>query len=519
MEKLLSVAEMQSVEREANDIGLSYATMMENAGSQLAKFIHNTYGDTQERSVLALVGSGNNGGDALVALYKLMEYGWKTFAYVVKARPEGDAVINRYTQLSGLFSDAEDDCDRKNLGELLNRSSVLIDGVLGTGARLPIPREIAEVLSFVRHTLSEGNKHPAVVAVDCPSGVDCDTGDAAPEVIYADITFTMAAVKRGLLAFPAANFVGEIRVGEIGDVYGLSSWTSIKRGVLTDRDIYAILPSRPRNAHKGTFGTVLLVAGSGNYPGAVLLAGMGAYRIGAGLVKIAVPELIFSSLIGVLKEATWLRLPHDRGCISEKAIPTILEALPGASALLLGPGMGLEKTTRDLLQVLIKQDLPRTVIDADGLKLLADIPDWYSNLSEQVVLTPHPGEMAILTGLSKEEIQSSRVEVAERYAFDWQKVVVLKGAYTVIAEPGGSTAIVPVATPALARAGTGDVLAGFIAGLLAQGVAPFRSACAGAYIHAMAGLEAEKEQGNSSSVLAGDLLDGVPKILSKYNKQ
>ena len=519
MEKLLSVAEMQSVEREANDKGLSYATMMENAGSILAKFINATYGDKKERTVLALVGSGNNGGDALVALCKLMECGWKTCAYVVKARHIGDALLNRYTQRGGLFIDAQDDIDRKILGEQLRQSAVLIDGVLGTGARLPMPAEIAKALSFVGLVLSEKSKHPTVVAVDCPSGVDCDTGDAAPEVVQADITFTMGAVKRGLLAFPAANFVGEIRVGEIGDVYGLSSWTGIKRGVLTDQDIFQYLPSRPRNAHKGTFGTVLLIAGSGNYPGAVLLAGMGAYRIGAGLVKIAVPELIFSSLIGVLKEATWVSLPQDRGWISEGAIPIITAAIPGVSALLLGPGMGLEKTTRVFLQGLIKQDLPRTVIDADGLKLLAGIPDWYSILTQQAVLTPHPGEMSVLTGLTREEIQSNRIEVAEKYARLWGKVLVLKGAYTVIAEPGGSTAIVPVATPALARAGTGDVLAGLIAGLLAQGVAPFQAACAGAYIHAKAGLEAEKEQGNSASVLAGDLLGVLPKILSKYNKQ
>jgi NAD(P)H-hydrate epimerase len=181
--------------------------------------------------------------------------------------------------------------------------------------------------------------------------------------------------------------------------------------------------------------------------------------------------------------------------------------------------MGLEKTTRVFLQGLIKQDLPRTVIDADGLKLLAGIPDWYSILTQQAVITPHPGEMSVLTGLTREEIQSNRIEVAEKYARLWGKVLVLKGAYTVIAEPGGSIAIVPVATPALARAGTGDVLAGLIAGLLAQGMAPFQAACAGAYIHAKAGLEAEKEQGNSASVLAGDLLGVLPKILSKYNKQ
>ena len=518
MEKLLSVAEMQSVEREANDKGLSYAAMMENAGSNLAEFINTTFDDTQRRSVLALVGSGNNGGDALVALRRLMDFGWKTYAYVVKFRPKGDLQLKRYTQRGGAFFDGGEDIDQINLAELLAQSSVLIDGRLGTGTRLPLPVEVTKALAFTKHFLAERSECPVVIAVDCPSGVDCDTGEAAPEALEANVTYTMAAIKLGLLKFPAANFVGEIRVGDIGDISGLSSWNSINRSVLTDRDVYQYLPPRPRNAHKGTFGTVLLVAGSGNYPGAVLLAGMGAYRIGTGLVKIAVPELIYFSLIGALIEATWIRLPHDMGWISKEANQIVSEALHGVSALLLGPGMGLEKTTREFLEGLIRQALPKTVIDADGLKLLADIPDWYSILTEQVVLTPHPGEMAILTGLTKEQIQSNRVDVAEKYARLWGKVVVLKGAYTVIAEPGGSTAVVPVATPALARAGTGDVLAGFIVGLLAQGLAPFQAACAGVYIHAMAGLEAEKEQGNSSSVLAGDLLGAVPKILAKFIK-
>jgi hydroxyethylthiazole kinase-like uncharacterized protein yjeF len=518
MEKLLSVAEMQSIEREANNKGLSYATMMENAGTNLAFFIHNSYRDLDQRSVLALVGSGNNGGDALVALCKLMELGWRTNAYIVKTRPGRDFQLQRYLHLGGSICEGGSDQDRLQLEALLTQSSVLIDGILGTGVRFPLPTEIAMVLADVKRFIEARRSAVHVVAVDCPSGVDSDTGEIAPEVIPAEITYTMAAIKRGLLAFPAANMVGDIRVGGIGDISKLDSWTAVKRGVLTDLDMHQLLPPRPRNAHKGTFGTALLVAGSGNYPGAVLLAGMGAYRIGAGLVKIAVPELIYCSLVGALKEATWVRLPHQVGWISEDANHFVIDALVGVSALLVGPGIGLDKGTRDFLNGLIKIDLPKTVIDADGLKLLADIPEWYSILHGQVVLTPHPGEMAVLSGLTKEEIQSNRIEVAEYYAHLWGKIVVLKGAFSVIADPGGTTAVVPVATPALAKAGTGDVLAGFIVGLLAQGLTPFQAACAGAYIHAMAGLEAEEEQGNTSSVLAGDVLDMIPKILSKYKE-
>lgn len=516
MEKLVSVAEMQSIEREANANGLTYQAMMENAGTNLALFIHEQYGANLPRSAVALVGSGNNGGDALVALAKLHDMDWQTCAYIVKARPEGDLQLRRYRQKAGELYFSKDDSNQSILRDLISRDGVLIDGILGTGVRFPLPPEADQAMAIVNQSLagSEGARH--VIAVDCPSGVDCDTGLVAPHVIPAEVTFTMAAIKRGLLAFPAAELVGEIQVGGIGDLTNLDAWQSVKRSVLKDLDIHQVLPARPKSAHKGTFGTALLIAGAGNYPGAVLLAGTAAYRVGTGLVKIAIPEYIYTAVVGHLREATWLPLPDQDGWISEDAYHVILPALKGASALLVGPGFGLEKPTNEFVRRLVESNLPATVMDADGLKHLASIPDWYMLLGERVVLTPHPGEMAILTGIPIEEIQSNRLEIAETYAHQWGKVIVLKGAYTVIANPEGSSVVIPVATPALARAGTGDVLAGMIVGLLAQGVAPFEAAFAGAYLHAQAGLVAKEKRGNSSSVLAGDLVDTIPEVLSRY---
>lgn len=516
MNKLLSVAEMQAIEQEANNQGLSYATMMENAGASIALFIDCAYSELLPKTALALVGSGNNGGDALVALCILIEQGWQACAYVVKSRKKEDTLLDQFVQMGGEVILAEDDKEWKRLEKYLELSSVLIDGILGTGVRFPLPAQISQILAYVKQLVLRRHGSIHVVAVDCPSGVDCDTGAAAPEVIPAEVTITMAAIKRGLLNFPAANLVGNIHVGGIGDIHNLDAYKAIKRNVLTDTDISQSLPFRPRNAHKGTFGTVLMVLGSGNYPGAVLLAGMGAYRIGAGLVKIAIPELIYSALVGELKEATWIRLPHTEGWISADASRNVRDALLGVDALLLGPGLGLEKPTGRFMEEIVEADLPKTVIDADGLKFLAGIPEWYSRLHQNVILTPHPGEMAVLTGLTKEDVQLNRLEVAESFARQWDKVVVLKGAYTVIADPTGCTAVVPVATPALARAGTGDVLAGIIVGLLAQGLPSYQAAYTGAYIHAMAGLEAEKDHGNSASVIAGDVLNIIPRILSRY---
>jgi NAD(P)H-hydrate epimerase len=386
---------------------------------------------------------------------------------------------------------------------------------------------------------------PVVIAVDCPSGVDCDSGAAAPECIQADLTVTMAAVKAGLLRFPACELAGEIRMVGIGLKEGeeaLPAWKEIHRWVVDEEFVGEALPRRPRDAHKGTFGTAVAAVGSVNYTGAALLAGKAAYRVGAGLVTLAVVGPLHTALAGQFPEATWILLPGDMGVIAESASTVLRENLGRGTALLLGCGFGTEETTRAFLQRLLEETtpgkhkqigfipgepvhgspespaLPPLVVDADGLKLLAQIPGWAGLLPPGAILTPHPGEMAILTGLTKEAIQADRIEVAERYAKEWGHVVVLKGAYTVVASPNGLTAVIPVATPALARAGTGDVLAGVILGLRAQGVDAFRAAAAGAWLHAQAGLLAAVAHGTTASVIAGDLIEFLPEVLAGFSR-
>jgi len=379
------------------------------------------------------------------------------------------------------------------------------------------------------------------VAVDCPSGVDCDSGEAADETIPADLTVTMAAVKMGLLKSPTADLTGDLVVADIGLDEKVKSWMGIKREVADEDTVAAILPERPSEAHKGTFGTALIAAGSVNYTGAALLAGLSAYRVGAGLVTMAVPAPLHGALAGQFPEATWVLLPHEMGVISAGAADVLAKNFERATALLIGPGFGTEDTTREFIENLLtgkavskksaarigfvhnevekKEEkngsLPPLVFDADGLKLLAKIPDWSKQLPAPAVLTPHPGEMSVLTGLSKEEIQADRAGVAVRFAQEWGHVVVLKGAFTVIASPDGRSTVIPVASPALARAGTGDVLAGLIVGLRAQGVDAYDAAVAGAWIHARAGLEAAEALGTTASVLAGDVLAAVPDVISE----
>jgi NAD(P)H-hydrate epimerase len=455
-------------------------------------------------------------------------------------RRDNDPLLERLIEAGGEILSAGMDPEFGQLKVALSDHAILLDGVLGTGIKLPLRGKVATVLKTVKDFLAKPGEDTIVVAVDCPSGVDCDTGETAPESIPADMTVTMAGAKVGLFGFPAAAHVGDLRLVGIGNLDQLTSWNDLKCFV-ADRDfVRQALPQRPGNAHKGTFGTVMVVAGSTNYTGAVVLAGKAAYRLGVGLVTSAVPATVYGTLAGHFPEGTWLLLPDELGVIAGKAANLVLKNLDRTSTMLMGPGFGVEETTRDFIERLLTQgqskersnmgfvksdqekmgesdqrSLPPMVLDADGLKLLARIPDWPSKVPTEAILTPHPGEMSIRTGLEIREIQADRLGTARRFANEWGHVVALKGAFTIVAAPDGKAGLIPVATPALARAGTGDVLAGMIAGLRAQGVGAFEAAVAGAWMHAAGGLLAEEYLGSTTAVMAGDLLDAIIDVVAE----
>ncbi len=521
--KLVTVAQMRAIEKEADASGLPYAEMMENAGRGLAEvvldYVHPAVQlldeQDEEIEVLGLVGPGNNGGDALVALDYLAHEGFKTRAYLVKRKSQDDELVARVLDAGGEVASAENDKTFQTLEYYLSTANVVLDGVLGTGAKPPLKKEAADVLVKTLLTISEFDNPPFVVAVDCPSGVDCDTGETADETIPADLTVTMAAVKQGLLKLPAFEHLGGLKVVDIGLPDDLAALKELTIDVAEDELVSVILPERPLDAHKGTFGTALICAGSVSYTGAALLSGKAAYRVGAGLVTMAVPEPLHAVLAGQFPEATWVVLSHESGSISKDAADIFKKNLSRATALLIGPGFGLELTTKHFIEDIISEIKIPVVFDADGLKLLSQIKDWHRKIPAPAVLTPHPGEMSVMTGLSKDEIQNNRQDIALKYARGWGHVLVLKGAFTIVAAPDGRMTVIPVASPTLARAGTGDVLAGLIVGLRAQGLDAYESAVAGAWIHARAGIEAGSGLGGSVSVLAGDVLAAVPTVLAE----
>jgi NAD(P)H-hydrate epimerase len=556
---------MRRIEAAADAAGVSYDQMMQSAGRATAERVLEILADRPEARVTVLVGPGNNGGDGLVAgRIVAQESSAQVRFYLLKPRDDDNDPNFVAARDGGLFiANAQDDRDKRVLRNMVASADVVIDALFGIGVNLPIKDEAAKVLRNVRQALDEQGELPSsnssvmpsmpqgrlstkpyMISVDCPSGLNCDTGELDANAIPADETVTFITAKSGLLIFPGAEVVGKISVAPIGVPPDIEELKNEPR-VMVDADmVRGLLPPRPANAHKGTFGSALVVAGSLNYIGAAGLAAQAAYRSGAGLVTVGAPQPVVAVLAAQLLEPTWLLLPHDMGVLSEGAAEVIQEEVGNYQALLLGPGWGREETTKSLLTTLFAQtatvpkrtarrkigfaaganvaettndaetSLPPLVIDADGLNLLSEIENWWTLLPARTILTPHPGEMARLSGMDKDEILANRWEIVARKAAEWNAVLVLKGAHTLIAEPNGLTAALPFKTDALATAGTGDVLAGAIVGLLAQGLAPFDAAVVGGYLHGLAGQQAAQWLGSTRSVVAGDVLDGLAEAIA-----
>jgi len=360
-----------------------------------------------------------------------------------------------------------------------------------------------------------------VLAVDCPSGLNCDTGELDPVAIPATFTVTFACPKWGQVQFPGAGACGLLAVVDIGIPEELGQSLPVE---LVDKEaVAAWLPERPADAHKGIFGKVMVVGGSITYSGAPILSAAAASRAGAGLVTAAVPLLVHAASAGNWPEFTWLPLPAPDGVLHRDGVAAAVARLRDYNAALIGPGLTTEPHARDFLLGLLDA-LPgaldgeawqgRLIFDADALNVLAGEADWPRRIPAGSVLTPHPGEMSRLTELSIEEVNARRILTARHYAEQWGHVVLLKGPYTVVAHPDGRTAVLPFANAALAKAGSGDVLAGIILAMLGQGLGAFEAATLGAYTHALSGFMVGQALG-AASVTARDLAHTVSPALQE----
>ncbi len=531
--KLFRVADMVAAEQAADSAGWSYDKMMETAGHRVAEAVMERW-EVSEAEILVLAGPGNNGGDGLVAGRYLAEHGARVGFYLTAHRdPESDDNLRLVQEMGLDVLLAEHDQRYRVLRHRLRQTEMIIDSLLGTGVSRPIRDPIAGVLKQVRAALDERQQaleesmRPAalpvtalsdgsaaylqatsVIAVDCPSGLNCDSGELDPHTIAATLTVTFAGPKPGHFRFPGAASVGELVVADIGIDPALPEVAGLPVTLATPALARSLFPARSLDGHKGTFGTALIAAGSAGYWGAPVLAARGALRAGAGLVALAVPRTIRPTVAGQLPEATY---PDgtDEQTLGEATARQLGSAGKTYAAALIGPGLGDARSFVEI--VLATPDaLPPLVIDADGLNVLASLERWVERVPARTVLTPHPGEMARLMNVPLASVrESDRVQLARDQAAAWGVVVVLKGAYTVVASPDGVATLIPFANPALGAGGSGDVLAGVIVALLAQGVTPYEAAVLGAYWHGAAG-ELAGQRLMGSGLMTSELADYLP---------
>ncbi len=504
--KVLTAAQMREVDRRSIELGIPGLILMENAGSRVVEFLSETFAPLDRQRILILCGKGNNGGDGLVVARQLhMRVRPRALDVVLAAEPEelkGEAEENyRMLRACGCGVQAE-------ITPEMRRATLVVDALLGTGLKGPATGRMAELI----REINTGFPQAKVVAVDIPSGLDSDAAASAGPIVRADYTVTFTAPKVGQVLPPNCVRVGQLRVAPIGSPAGLFEQDPALFLSLVEAEWFReLFAPRAPWAHKGDFGHVLVVAGSRGKPGAAAMTGLAALRCGAGLVTVASAE----SAIGVIgaHAAELMTEPLaeiDAGSISLRSFDygRLAALIENKDVLALGPGLGTHQETVSVVRRLVEETRQPMVIDADGLNALAA---WDKPFGPGPrVLTPHPGEMARLTGRTTAQIQADRVGAARGFATERQVTVVLKGYRTLIAFPDGGVWINPTGTPALASGGTGDILTGAIAGLLAQfPEKPALAVAAAVYLHGLAG-ELGAAQLGEKSLLATDLLRFFP---------
>ena len=493
-----------------HELGIPSVALMENAGKAIADQVLLLCAENKQLAEdthwAILVGKGNNGGDGLVAARHLMDAG-AAVTLIYAEPPEvlrGDArVQEQIVKLLGI-PELVYGQDLVKLDQ--SRYTGIIDALLGTGASGAPRGAYAELI-----TAANASKLP-IVSADIPSGLQADTGEVNHPCIRATVTVCLAFLKRGLVQYPGAEAAGRVITAPIGIPSLLCKQLGIRTYLLTEEVLSKNLKidlSRHRSpdSHKGTFGHVLLAAGSLPMSGAGLLSARAALRAGSGLVTWALPDALLPLMAGHSPEL--MLAAASENAWNEASAERVLELASARDVLALGPGMGRFQGDGSWLKKIWEGAECPLVIDADGLNMLAAVQDRMSwkRRERPVILTPHPGEMARLAGISTAEVQRDRFKTALDYAREHKVIVVLKGARTIIASPDGAAYVNTTGHPGMATGGSGDVLTGLIAGLLAQGLSAVQSAAFGVYLHGLAGERAAARRGHPSSLLAGDLIE------------
>ncbi|NLK20651.1 MAG: NAD(P)H-hydrate dehydratase [Epulopiscium sp.] len=513
--KVCSGKEMEVIDDiTINKIGIPGIVLMENASICILNEIKKDLRGITNPKVSIICGQGNNGGDGLGAARHLFNRDIDVTIIFIGdyLLLKGDARMNfdiaRTLQIpmeilkEGVFIDDE-------IANLIQKSDIIVDAIFGTG----LSKKIKGVFSDLIDLINFYGKH--IISVDIPSGVDSKTGAILGNAVKANKTITLALPKSGLYLYPGTECVGELVIGDIGIPKIVIDEIELKMNVLKNEEIKSLIPKRPPRSNKGTYGRVQVIAGSKGMTGAAALSCKGAFRIGAGVVNLAVPESINYVLEEKLTEAITTPLPEDSGKICEKSFDTIKSQLEKATVIAVGPGMGQTLEIVKFMEKLITNTTVPLVVDADGINAIAKNINMLKNLRVPVVLTPHPGEMGRLTGKSIEEILSEPIEIVREFCHRWNIILVLKDARTIIGHPDGEIYINTTGNSGMAVAGSGDVLTGIISGLIAQGMNPYKAAVLGTFLHGKAGDLVANELG-LHGMLAGDICNCIPKAIKLY---
>ena len=503
--KILTCEQTRIIEKNQTERGSSYFQLMNNAGVQVGKALISQLGAEKGSKVAVLCGKGNNGGDGFIAAQYLKSRGTEVYALLVDGEPRTEDSIRAMEQaLSEGVRVMRIWEHEQRVRDIISTADYVIDAVYGIGFKGALNKRIKPVADLVNST------HSKVLSVDLPSGVNCDDGSVENTAFRADVTVSFSTLKPCHVLYPAMDYCGRTSVAQVGINRGVIYDSECLTETISGKKISLLMPKKSVSANKGNVGTLSVVCGSYGMSGAAQMCIQGALRSGTGLVKGVVPNSIYPVLAGNIPQAVFLPCEKPDN-------ETIEQGMQKSGAVVIGCGMGNTTQTRDAVEFIIKSSNISIVIDADGINAISGEPEILTEANAPVILTPHPGEMARLLNTSVNIIQNNRLTAAVEFSKKYKVITVLKGAYTVVAHPNGKSLVNPTGNNGMAKAGSGDVLAGIIGSFLSMGMEPFNAALSGVYCHGYAGDLAEKQFGNIS-MLATDIIDMLPDALRTIYK-
>lgn len=467
-----------------NDGGIEHIKLMENAGTSVFRYINDKLG-VNNKSVAVVCGRGNNGGDGFAVAKRMLDGGAKVRILLALGNPTTDDAnkLLEESEAAGIKTFLyADENERVEFAKTIDAADIIVDAIFGMGFHGTVSTSLADVIDMIN------SARGTVVSIDVPSGVDSDSGEVAGACVKADYTVTFSTMKPGHVIYPAVDYCGHVHTATIGIDDRIIQEQEHHISTIDYQSIRLCFQPRKNNTHKGTYGTLLEICGSMGMAGSATFAGKAAVQSGAGMVQMAVTKDIYPIVAANLIDPVYVLLDSNaQGTISADSIPTVLEKMKGASAIMIGCGLGKGEDVQKLVAEVIRNSEVPMVIDADGLNAIKDNLGVLSEAKAPIIMTPHPGEMARLVGKTNDEVQSQRLEVASSFAMTYGVYLVLKGANTVCATPDGRIMINLTGNPGMSKSGSGDVLAGLMGSLLAQGMNPEDAAAAAVHIHGLAG--------------------------------